>query len=215
VRPLSLPVPGPRVPRRGNRVLRVLGRAVLRLSGWRLSGELPNAPKLIILAAPHSSLWDGVVGIAAAFALSIRAHWMGKHTLFRGWKGRMMRFVGGLPVDRGRAHGAVGDVAREFASREALWLAIAPEGTRKVVPRWKTGFWHIARAANVPVFQVAFHYPEKRIVIGPLYWVGRDLDGDVARVQTFYRPWRGRGGKRAVHEPTRCLNLADQEPSAR
>jgi 1-acyl-sn-glycerol-3-phosphate acyltransferase len=200
VKPLVVPEVGPRVPRRGNPVLRFIGRALLRLSGWRITGELPNVPKLIILAAPHSSVWDGVGGIGAAFALSIRAHWMGKHTLFRGWRGRLMRFAGGLPVDRRRAHGAVGDMARAFRERQALWLAIAPEGTRKPVPRWKTGFWHIARAAGVPVFQVAFHYPEKRIVVGPLYWVGEDLDDDLGRIQTFYRPWRGRGGKRALVE---------------
>lgn len=199
MRALHLPQPGPRIPRRGSPVLRLIGRALLRLTGWRITGELPNVPKLIILAAPHSSLWDGIVGIGAAFALSIRAHWMGKHTLFSGLTGRIMRFLGGIAVDRRRAHGAVTDMAREFSERDALWLAIAPEGTRKVVPRWKTGFWHIADAAAVPVFQVAFHYPEKRIVIGPLYWTRGNLEEDVARVQRWYRPWRGRGGKRALN----------------
>lgn len=202
MRPLDLPVPGPRVPRRGSRFLRFVGRALLRLAGWRITGELPNVRKLIILAAPHSSLWDGVGGIGGAFAMSISAHFMGKHTLFERWYGRIMRFAGGIPVDRRRAHGAVTDMAREFRDRESLWLAIAPEGTRKPVARWKTGFWHIARAAGVPIFQVAFHYPEKRIVIGPLYWVGKDMDDDVARVQRFYRPWIGRGGKRAVAGPS-------------
>jgi 1-acyl-sn-glycerol-3-phosphate acyltransferase len=214
MRPLQLPVPGPRVPRRGSPVLRLIGRALLRLSGWRITGELPNVSKLIILAAPHSSLWDGIGGVAGAFALSIRAHWMGKHTLFRGWTGRLMRYLGGLPVDRSRAHGAVADVAQEFANRDALWLAIAPEGTRKVVPRWKTGFWHIARAAKVPVFQVAFHYPEKRIVIGPLYWVGDHLESDLERVQRFYQPWVGRGGKKAVNVPESSVNVADRETPA-
>ncbi len=185
--------------------MRWIGRALLRLSGWRITGELPNVRKLIIVAAPHSSLWDGVVGIAVAFALSLQAHWMGKHTLFSGWTGRFMRYAGGIPVDRRLAHGAVVGMAREFKERESLWLAIAPEGTRRPVPRWKTGFWHIAAAAQVPVFQVAFHYPEKRIVIGPLYWVGDNLERDLERVQRFYRPWIGRGGKRAVNEPMRRL----------
>ncbi|MDW8478705.1 MAG: hypothetical protein RML12_00935 [Xanthomonadales bacterium] len=89
-------------------------------------------------------------------------------------------------------------MARIFAERERLWLAIAPEGTRRPVARWKTGFWHIARAARVPLLLVAFHYPERRIVVGPLYHVGDDLDADLRRIQRFYVPWRGRRGKSAL-----------------
>ncbi len=194
-----LPEVGPKVPRlRAGRALAPLARALLRLSRWRVSGVLPDSPKLIILAAPHSSLWDGIGGIAAALALSVKAHWLGKHSLFSAPLRSLLRAAGGIPVDRSRAHGAVAQVAREFATREALWLAIAPEGTRRPVARWKTGFWHIARAAGVPLLLVAFHYPEKRIVVGPLYHVGDDLEGDVRRIQRFYEPWRGRGGKSAV-----------------
>jgi 1-acyl-sn-glycerol-3-phosphate acyltransferase len=194
-----LPEVGPRVPRlwRG-RVLAPLARGLLRLSRWRVTGLLPDLPKLIILAAPHSSLWDGVGGIGAALAISVRAHWLGKHTLFRGPLRPLLLAAGGIPVDRSRAHGAVNAVAREFAARERLWLAIAPEGTRRPVERWKTGFWHIARAAGVPLLLVAFHYPEKRIVVGPLYHVGEELEEDLRRIQRFYRPWRGRGGKSAL-----------------
>lgn len=194
-----LPEVGPRVPRlkRGG-ALAPLARALLRLSRWRVTGLVPNLPKLIVLAAPHSSLWDGIGGIGAAIALGVKAHWLGKHSLFRGPWRRPLLAAGGIPVDRSRAHGAVAQVVREFREREALWLAIAPEGTRKPVTRWKTGFWHIARAAEVPLLLVAFHYPEKRIVVGPLYHVGEDLEEDLRRIQRFYAPWRGRGGKSAL-----------------
>lgn len=193
---------GPRVPRLKRRgVLGPLARALLRLSRWRVTGLLPNLPKLIVLAAPHSSLWDGISGIGAAIALGVKAHWLGKHSLFRGPWRRLLLAAGGIPVDRRRAHGAVAQVVREFREREALWLAIAPEGTRKPVARWKTGFWHIARAAEVPLLLVAFHYPERRIVVGPLYYVGDDLEEDLCRIQRFYEPWRGRAGKSALPLP--------------
>ena len=156
----------PAAPRSRGRFGRWVGRSVLALGGWRVVGHLPDRPKLVILAAPHSSGWDAIWGLAAKLALGVDVRFMGKAELFRGPLGWLLRRFGGMPVDRFAASGVVGQMAARFASDDKLWLAMAPEGTRRRVQRWRTGFWHSARAAGVPVVGVYFHYPEKIVGFG-------------------------------------------------
>src|SRR2546423_2447303 len=137
------------LPRSGGAASRAFGHAVLALLGWRIRGNVPNRRKLVIIVAPHSSNWDFVVGIAAKLALGLRVLFLGKHTLFRFPLGPLMRALGGMPVDRAHAQDVVRRVAGEFAAREQLVLAVAPRGTRPRVGRWRTGFYHIAREADV------------------------------------------------------------------
>src|SRR6185503_1076937 len=142
-----LPILGPELPRSGGPISRALGRWVLAAMGWRVEGDIPNIPKLVIIAAPHTSNWDFVVGIAAKSALGLRVTFLGKDSLFRFPLGVLMRAWGGIPVDRGESHDVVSDIVAEFARRDRLVLALAPEGTRKRVDRWRTGFYHIAHGA--------------------------------------------------------------------
>ncbi|MBS0463160.1 MAG: lysophospholipid acyltransferase family protein [Proteobacteria bacterium] len=179
-------------PRTGNAFTRWFGRSVLRMGGWKISGSFPNQRKLVIIVAPHSTWWDGVWGLAAKLALGVRVLVIGKRELFHGPLGWLLRRFGAIPVDRARAHGVVEMVVRSFAQTDTLWFVVAPEGTRKPVPRWKTGFWHIARAADVPVQCVYFHYPERTIGIGPLLAMSADEHADVARLREFYQPWMGK-----------------------
>ena len=179
-------VPGPAVPRRGNAFTRGLAATCLRLAGWSFEGDMPNRGKLVIVAAPHTSNWDFVYGMTGAFALGLELHWMGKHTLFRPPFGGIMRWLGGLAIDRRAAHGVVEQVADEFARREGLLLVVTPEGTRSKVERWKTGFWHIARAAGVPILLGGLDYGRKRLVLGPLLEPGASLEEDMATIQTHY-----------------------------
>lgn len=117
---------GRRVPRRRFGLLRPIGRAVLALGGWTVDVRFPDAPKLVVIAAPHTSNWDFVWGIAAIFLLELDIHWYAKHTLFAGIWGRLFRAVGGVPVDRRAPGGIVEETARAFAAREQLLIAIAP-----------------------------------------------------------------------------------------
>lgn len=179
--------------------LRTTGRALIGLSSWKITGELPNVPKLVMLAAPHSSNWDGIYGVLGACAIGLRANWMGKASLFqKPILGRLMRTFGGIPVDRSNPAGAVGQIAEEFAKRERMWVVLAPEGTRRKVPKWRTGFWHLARAAQVPLFLVYFHYPEKRVGCGELFYTTDDMEADLQRLYRYYAPWRGKDGKHAL-----------------
>ncbi|HJW06655.1 MAG TPA: lysophospholipid acyltransferase family protein [Rhodanobacter sp.] len=167
-------------------------RTVLRLCGWSLAGEFPDVPKLVLIAAPHSSWWDGVWGLLIKVAIGADVHFMGKRELFFWPLGSLLRRLGGMAIDRGSAQGVVGQMIDQFRQREKLWLGIAPEGTRKPVQRWKSGFWRIAREAGVPIFPVAFHYPDKTIRLGPLFDTSADMEADLARLRSFYAPFRGK-----------------------
>lgn len=188
-----VPVLPPNAPRAGTaRIWRRFGLAVLRLGGWRLQGEWPDVPRLVVIAAPHSSAWDAVWGFAAMLAMDLRVVFMGKKEIFVGPLGWYLRRMGGTPVDRAAPIGVIDQAVRCILASERSWFALAPEGTRRRVEHWKTGFWKIARAADAPVCCVAFHYPEKTIVVGPLVHCTDDVEVDMARIRAWYRPFIGK-----------------------
>jgi 1-acyl-sn-glycerol-3-phosphate acyltransferase len=173
------------LPRRGGPLSRMFGRLVLRMMRWRITGEIPNRAKLIIIAAPHRSNWDFVIGIAAKFALGVDASWLGKHTLFRGPAGWLFRRWGGIPVDRRSAHHVVSVVVSRFRERDSMVLGIAPEGTRKPGSVWKTGFWHIADQAGVTIMPVVFDWKTRTVRILPEFRT-TTLEADLARLKAQY-----------------------------
>jgi 1-acyl-sn-glycerol-3-phosphate acyltransferase len=183
---LPLPPNAPRV--KPNAFIRWLGRTVLRLGGWRMEGEFPDIPKLVLIGAPHSSNWDGIWGLAAKLALGLDIKILGKESLFKiPVMGLMLRRLGVIPVDRKAAHGVVEQSAAMIRRAPKFWYGLAPEGTRKPVERWKTGFWKIAKAADVPVLPAYFHYGKKVIGIGPTFALGDDMAADLARIREWYR----------------------------
>ena len=188
---LTLPPSVPRVTH--NAFTRWLGRTVLRLGGWHMTGAFPDIPKLVLIAAPHSSNWDGIWGFAVKLALGLDVKVLGKDTLVKvPVLGAMLRRLGVIGINRSAAHGVVGQMAAMIRNADRLWLAIAPEGTRKPVERWKTGFWKIAHAADVPVLPVYFHYPDKVVGVGPTFDLSDDMAADIARIRAWYRPWQGK-----------------------
>lgn len=183
---LPLPPNAPRV--KPSAFTRWLGRTVLRLGGWRMEGEFPDIPKLVLIGAPHSSNWDGFWGLAAKLALGLDIRILGKDSLFKvPLMGVLLRRLGVIPVDRSAAHGVVEQSAMMIQRADRFWYGLAPEGTRKPVERWKTGFWKIARAAGVPVLPAYFHYGRKVIGIGPPFELGDDMGADLARIREWYR----------------------------
>jgi 1-acyl-sn-glycerol-3-phosphate acyltransferase len=182
----------PRAPRTSNPAGRLLGRTILWLGGWRFVGDFPDVDKLVIIAAPHSSGMDAVWGLAAKIAMGLRITIMAKKELFWFPLGPFLRLFGAIPVDREAALGVVGAVTERFEQQQKMWYVLAPEGTRKHVTKWKSGFWHIARGAGVPVQCAYFHYPEKVIGLGRVFEMTSDLNADMARVREFYRPWVGK-----------------------
>jgi 1-acyl-sn-glycerol-3-phosphate acyltransferase len=190
------PIRAPRAPRHGNAFTRWVGRSVLRLGGWRVEGKWPDIDKLLIIAAPHSSAWDGVWGLATKLALGIELHIMAKSELFRGISGLLLgpllRWFGAMPIDRHAANGVVGQTVEAFDRHPVFWLVLAPEGTRRRVERWRSGFWHIARAADVPILCAWFHYPDRVIGVGQLFYTTEDREADMAALRSYYRPFLGK-----------------------
>ncbi len=158
-----VPVVGNIAPRRRYPLLRPLGLSVLRVMGWSGEGEVPDCPRAVVALAPHSTNWDFVVGAAMLVVLGLRISYIAKHTLFVGPLGWFVRWLGGIPVDRTRPEGFAEMMVRVFAGAEPRWLVVTPEGTRKPVPRFKTGFYRIAQAANVPIIPVYFNH-ERRVI---------------------------------------------------
>ncbi len=189
--PTVIPMP-PRAPRRHAARTRRAAEWVLRLCGWRVTGEFPDVPKLVLIAAPHSSGWDAVWGLLVKIALGINIEFMGKREIFWWPLGPVLRFLGGFPVNRQAAGGVVEQLTERMRASDSLWIVLAPEGTRKRVGKWKSGFWRVARDAGVPICCAAFHYPEKRIHIGLVITPGADFDADHAAIREWYRPYVGK-----------------------
>lgn len=183
-------------PRWGNAFTRALGRGALQLMGWRLEVTLPAVPKFVVIGAPHTSNFDGVLAIAALMALGIRVNVYIKHSAFR-WPFRgVLSALGFFPVQRDRAHGIVDATVAAMRARPAMVLGLAPEGTRSRAPNWKQGFHRIARALEVPILCCALDYGQKRIVTGPLITPGDDYAADLRTIRDFYAPMRPRRPER-------------------
>ncbi len=183
---MNVPVLGPNTPQRGNWFSRAVGRGVLSILGWRIVGPVPDLAKMVVILAPHTSNWDGIIGLAAVLALGIRISWMGKDSLFRWPFGGFLRWLGGVAIDRKAQHGVVAQMVDEFQRREQFALAVAPEGTRKKVAQWKTGFYHIARGAGAPILLAYWDYGAKSFGIGPILTPSGDLEADMATIRAFY-----------------------------
>jgi len=167
-------------------VLQQLGKAGMHLLRWNIEGEIPDVRKFVLIVAPHTSNWDFVVALFADLALDMEAAWMGKHTIFVGPFGTWLRGLGGIPVVRHAAHNVVAQMVEEFGRRDRMILAIAPEGTRRKVARWKSGYWHIAHDAGVPILPVGLDFGRRVIVIGDLLQPTGSHEQDESRLRDFF-----------------------------
>jgi 1-acyl-sn-glycerol-3-phosphate acyltransferase len=167
-------------------VWRTIGRTYLRLSGWRVEGVLPDTTKCVAIVAPHTSNWDFSLGVALVFAIELRASWLGKHSIFKAPFRGFLRWLGGIPVNRQARHGVVDACVKLFETAPALLLGLSPEGTRKGVSKWRTGFYRIASGAGVPILPVAFDYRDHVIRMMPLFHPTGDLEQDLPLIQALF-----------------------------
>jgi len=175
------------VPSRGNAFSRWVGRTGMRLAGWGFENEFTNVGKTVAIVAPHTSNWDFPVGVAVMLALGLQSRYLGKHSLFRGPLRGVMVWLGGIPVDRSHPHGVVGQVVERFNASDRLVLVVAPEGTRKKVPDWKSGFYHIAEAAGVGIMPIWFDYSRKLVGFGPSLTPTGDYEADLLKLKAYFR----------------------------
>jgi 1-acyl-sn-glycerol-3-phosphate acyltransferase len=181
----------PSYPRRGNGFSRLLGYSVFAAAGWRFEGEFPDRAKLVTIVEPHTSNWDFVIGIAAVLALGLRVRFLGKDSLFKGPLGWLMRWFGGTPVIRESPQGAVAQAAALIEREAAVFLAITPKGTRTRGVPWRSGFYHIAHAARVPILPVAFDGEHRVIRLFPPFETSGNYDADLPRLMALYAGIRG------------------------
>lgn len=165
---------------------RGVARLYLRLFGWRVEGALPATNKAVVIAAPHTSNWDLPFALAVGFVLGVKPSWLGKRELFRGPLGWLLRRLGGVPVDRGTRSNLVQQVVERFGAAERLFLVIPPSGTRRRAPQWKSGFYHIANGARVPIVCAFLDYRRRVGGIGPVITPSGDVAADMPEIRRFY-----------------------------
>ena len=174
-----------------NRVFHDLSRLLLKLSGWRVQGTIPAHQRFVLIGAPHTSNWDFILMLLAVFAMRIEVHWMGKDAIFKPPFAGLMCWLGGIAIDRSQANNTVEQMVAHYRQHEQLIVLIPPEGTRSKVERWKTGFYHIARGAEVPIMLGYIDAASKTLGFGEMFIPTGDVDSDMAKILHFYADKQG------------------------
>ena len=173
-------------------MLQAIAKAILKIGGWEMVGTHPQAPKAVVIAAPHTSNWDGFWGLVCRVALGVDIHFFAKRSLFWFPLSTLLRALGGIPLDRKRAGSAVDQAIEMFKTHESFYFGLAPEGTRSRADHWKSGFYRIAQGADVPVILGFLDYGKRRIGIGPTLRLSGDPQKDLEFFREFYRDVQGR-----------------------
>ncbi len=178
--------------------MHLIARFLFKLLGWRISGQVPNLNKFVVIMAPHTSAWDFPIGMLAKFILNVQFSFLAKQEIFKPPFGFIFKALGGIAVDRSASHNMVDQAVKTFAEREHFILALSPEGTRKYVAKWKTGFYYIALKAHVPIVLAFLDYEKKLAGIGPTFYPTGNAEQDIETIKAFYRTIKGRHPEQGV-----------------
>ncbi len=173
-------------------MLLLLSKLILRLGGWTIVNRPPALPKYVIVGGPHTSNWDFVYGIAARNVLQLPIQYLGKDALFRPPFGWLFRALGGYPVSRTESANRVEMAAKLFETKDQFILALAPEGTRSKVERLRTGFYHIAKKAGVPIVMVGIDFGPREFRFSEAFWPSDDMEADMAFIVSFFSQCQGK-----------------------
>ena len=165
---------------------------ILRLLGWKIEGNRPQMQHCVLIAAPHTSNWDFPMMLLFTTAFELKIRWMAKHSLFTPPLGFIMRALGGVPIIRHRKNNMVTSMIEQFKKQDQLILVVPAEGTRSRAEHWKSGFYHIAHGAGVPVLLSYLDYSKKRGGFGPEVPTSGDIDADMEILRAFYAPMHGK-----------------------
>ncbi len=165
---------------------------LLHLFGWGTEGELPEKKKFVMIAAPHTSNWDLVVTLLLAFAFELKIFWMGKDALFRFPFGWFMRWLGGISIDRSKSNNVVEQTIEVFNEHDEIVITVPPEGTRGKTHYWKTGFYHIANGAGVPIVLGFIDWGRKMGGVGPAILPTGNIEEDMEKIKEFYKDMKGK-----------------------
>jgi 1-acyl-sn-glycerol-3-phosphate acyltransferase len=173
-------------------MIKMICSLIFKLIGWKIVGKLPELDKFIIIVAPHTSSWDFPLGVLARAIMNRKIRYLGKKELFRPPFGWIFRALGGYPVDRQQSQSMVDRVAEIFRQEDAFLLALAPEGTRSQVSNWRTGFYHMAVKAEVPIQMVGLDYPRKEVKIMDLFYPSGSIEQDMPLIRARFSKFRGK-----------------------
>ena len=172
-------------------LLRFLAILILRLVGWTSIGSKVSVPKYVLIGAPHTSNWDFPLMLLVVLELRLQLFWMGKHTLFPFPFSGIMKWLGGIPINRTKSHNVVSDIVGQFKSNENLVVLVPPEGTRRKVSEWKTGFYHIANNAGVPILMGYVDAAKKEAGFADFFYPTGELESDMKEIRSFYAKKKG------------------------
>ena len=178
---------------RGKRsiLLRKIARFGINISGWTIKGRVPDEERIVIIAAPHTSNWDFVLAMLAIFGLNIKLRWLGKHSIFKPGFKNFFKWLGGIPVYRDNPSNLIENVVKIVKKEKSIVIAMTPEGTRKRVKRWKTGFLRIAKQTHSKILLISIDAPTKSIEIGKIFNPTGNSEDDLAFIQKYYSSFRG------------------------
>jgi|TARA_B100000795_G_scaffold57875_1_gene38362 1-acyl-sn-glycerol-3-phosphate acyltransferase len=175
-----------------NRLLSYVGTCLLSVTGWKVTGQIPDMKKLLVILAPHTSNWDFVYGMAMVLSLKIKIYWLGKHSIFKKGVTRLLKSLGGIPVNRNDSKNIINDVL-DIANREGgILIGLSPEGTRKKAEKWKSGFLRMAQSMECPILLVAIDYPSKEISFRELFYPTGDNQRDIEYLKKYYKDFMGK-----------------------
>tara|TARA_Y100000768_G_scaffold368619_1_gene332761 strand:- start:506 stop:1105 length:600 start_codon:yes stop_codon:yes gene_type:complete len=178
---------------RGKRsiLLRKIARFGINISGWTIKGRVPDEERIVIIAAPHTSNWDFILAMLAIFGLNIKLRWLGKHSIFKPGFKNFFKWLGGIPVYRDNPSNLIDNVVKIVKKEKSIVIAMTPEGTRKKVKRWKTGFLRIAKQTHSKILLISIDAPTKSIEIGNIFNPTGNSEEDLEFIQKYYSSFKG------------------------
>ena len=173
-------------------LLQKIGQFFLTITGWKFKGDIPRSDRIILVAGPHTSNWDFLLALAFIFGLNLNVFWIGKHTLFKNGFSKIMRKLGGIPVDRASPELLMNEVSHIVKKQQGVIIAISPEGTRKKVERLKSGFLRIAKTTNSQILLAGIDFESKLIHLGKLFQPSGNTESDLLNVHNYFRQFQGK-----------------------
>ncbi len=173
-------------------LLQKIGKFFLTITGWKFKGDIPRSDRIILVAGPHTSNWDFLLALAFIFGLNLNVFWIGKHTLFKNGFSKIMRKLGGIPVDRVSPELLMNEVSHIVKKQQGVIIAISPEGTRKKVERLKSGFLRIAKTTNSQILLAGIDFESKLIHLGKLFQPSGNTESDLLNVHNYFRQFKGK-----------------------